>query len=313
MTGTLIGAMTHLSSAVVSRAKVAVVCGAEGPALELVGSNSATFTAPNLTARTVNGLRLAQFTTDNFVAGERGAQRRCLPVSFVVCHLNVHSAFAVIPPFRVFNNFAGFISGPVLKDETFFLDSCKGSREAPNVVATGNTAVPASRTADFSSTSTQIIDSLRNRPLPGNVRVPFGLNFKRRPTNFPKRRGRSQRRQPRSRVAFATPIERRSPGIKVTVTRISTGLLRTTETSTGGTYLSRDRPSPSSGYGWRRKGLARMYKNGIVLQASDSPRIEPGIPSRSHPHPLPLRGNHPPLSEPRDRQGRRRELGGLVL
>lgn len=83
--------------------------------------------------------------------------------------LNARDFFAVSTPFRVYNNFGGYFGGPILKDKTFFFGSYEGSREAANVVVTGNTPLPAWRTGDFSGISTQIIDPTTSRAFAGNV------------------------------------------------------------------------------------------------------------------------------------------------
>ena len=85
--------------------------------------------------------------------------------------LNARDFFSTAAPFRVYHNFGGSVGGPIRKDKTFFFGDYEGSREAANVVITGNTPLPAWRTGDFSGLSTQIIDPLTGAQFPGN-RIP---------------------------------------------------------------------------------------------------------------------------------------------
>ncbi len=83
--------------------------------------------------------------------------------------LNARDFFATSTPFRVYNNFGVYGGGAIIKDKTFFFGSYEGSREAAQVVVTGNTALPAWRTGDFSSVSTPIIDPTTGKPFAGNM------------------------------------------------------------------------------------------------------------------------------------------------
>ncbi len=83
--------------------------------------------------------------------------------------LNARDFFSTRAPFRVYHNFGGSIGGPIRKDKTFFFGDYEGSREAANVVVTGNTPLPAWRTGDFSGLSTRVIDPLTGAQFPGNV------------------------------------------------------------------------------------------------------------------------------------------------
>lgn len=83
--------------------------------------------------------------------------------------LNARDFFATSAPFRVYHDFGGYFGGPVIKNKTFFFGSYEGSREAAQVVVTGNTPLPAFRTGDFSGISTKIIDPLTGQQFPGNM------------------------------------------------------------------------------------------------------------------------------------------------
>jgi hypothetical protein len=83
--------------------------------------------------------------------------------------LNARDFFAVSAPFRVYHDFGAYLGGPIVKDKTFFFGSYEGSREAANVVVTGNTPLPEWRTGDFSGVTTRIIDPLTNQAFPGNI------------------------------------------------------------------------------------------------------------------------------------------------
>ncbi len=85
--------------------------------------------------------------------------------------LNARDFFSPAAPFRVYHNFGTSFGGPIRKDETFFFGDYEGSREAANVLITGNTPLPAWRSGDFSGLSTNIIDPLTGAQFPGN-RIP---------------------------------------------------------------------------------------------------------------------------------------------
>jgi len=85
--------------------------------------------------------------------------------------LNARDFFSPAAPFRVYHNFGTSFGGPIRKDKTFFFGDYEGSREAANVVITGNTPLPAWRSGDFSGLSTNIIDPVTGAQFPGN-RIP---------------------------------------------------------------------------------------------------------------------------------------------
>jgi hypothetical protein len=82
--------------------------------------------------------------------------------------LNARNFFSPTVPFRVYNNFAGAIGGPVRKDKTFFFATYDGSREAATTTVTNNVPLPAWRTGDFTGLKA-IIDPTTGQPFPGNM------------------------------------------------------------------------------------------------------------------------------------------------
>jgi Carboxypeptidase regulatory-like domain/TonB dependent receptor len=82
--------------------------------------------------------------------------------------LNARTYFANAVPFRVYNNFAGSIGGPIVKNKLFFFFGFDGSREAATQDVVGNTPLPAWRTGNFSGLSTTIIDPTTGLAFPGN-------------------------------------------------------------------------------------------------------------------------------------------------
>ncbi len=83
--------------------------------------------------------------------------------------LNARNYFSSKVPFRVYNDFGASLGGPIRKDKTFFFGDYEGSREASNVVVTGNTALPAWRTGDFSGVSKPVIDPTTGKPFFNNM------------------------------------------------------------------------------------------------------------------------------------------------
>ncbi len=91
-------------------------------------------------------------------------------------HLNARDFFATATPFRVYHDFGGYFGGPIIKNKTFFFGDFEGSREASNVVVSGNTALPAWRTGNFSGVSTPLKDPLTGQPFPGNIVPPSRIS-----------------------------------------------------------------------------------------------------------------------------------------
>lgn len=71
--------------------------------------------------------------------------------------LNARGFFSSTVPFRVYHDFGGSVGGPVLKNKVFFLFAFEGSREAANTVLIEDVPLPAWKTGDFSSLSSQNI------------------------------------------------------------------------------------------------------------------------------------------------------------
>ncbi len=82
--------------------------------------------------------------------------------------LNARDFFASIVPFRVYNDFAGSVGGPIIKNKTFFFFNYEGSREAATITLVGNTPLVPWRSGDFSGLSTTIIDPTTGQPFPNN-------------------------------------------------------------------------------------------------------------------------------------------------
>ena len=76
----------------------------------------------------------------------------------------------VIPPFNQ-NQFGGVISGPVIKDSTFFMFNFEGQRVRKANTLSGTFATQAMRDGDFSAFPTQIYEPLTDAPIPNN-RIP---------------------------------------------------------------------------------------------------------------------------------------------
>jgi hypothetical protein len=69
------------------------------------------------------------------------------------------------------NQFGGVVSGPIIKDKTFFMAGYEGMRATKQTGSSGIVPTPAQRQGDFSALSTPIFDPLNGKPFPGN-RIP---------------------------------------------------------------------------------------------------------------------------------------------
>lgn len=88
--------------------------------------------------------------------------------------LNARNFFAATVPFRVYNNFAASIGGPVIKNKLFFFGTYEGSREAATRTLVENVPLPSWRSGNFSTgVARQLLDPLNNQPFPGNA-IPAG-------------------------------------------------------------------------------------------------------------------------------------------
>jgi hypothetical protein len=83
--------------------------------------------------------------------------------------LNARNFFSATVPFRVYNNFATFLGGPIKKNKLFFFGDYEGSREAATTTLVESVPLPAWRTGDFSSLQKPVIDPTTGQPFPGNV------------------------------------------------------------------------------------------------------------------------------------------------
>jgi hypothetical protein len=82
--------------------------------------------------------------------------------------LNARNFFATARPFRVYNNFAASLGGPIRKNKTFFFGDYEGSRESARVVLTGSTPLVPWRSGDFSGMKA-ITDPRTGQAFPGNM------------------------------------------------------------------------------------------------------------------------------------------------
>jgi hypothetical protein len=88
--------------------------------------------------------------------------------------LNARNFFSATVPFRVYNDFAASLGGPIVKNKLFFFVDYEGSREAADSVVTGNTPLTPWRTGDFSGLSTPLTNPATGQPFPGN-QIPASL------------------------------------------------------------------------------------------------------------------------------------------
>ena len=74
------------------------------------------------------------------------------------------------------NQFGTVVSGPVIRDRTFFMAGYEGMRYGIERAGTAIVMTPAQRLGDFSSTSGVITDPLTGNPFPGNIIPPSRVN-----------------------------------------------------------------------------------------------------------------------------------------
>ena len=67
------------------------------------------------------------------------------------------------------NQFGAVVSGPVIKDKTFFMAGWESQRDVRESAGTNITLTPEQRRGDFSAVSTRITDPLTGNPFPGNI------------------------------------------------------------------------------------------------------------------------------------------------
>jgi len=77
--------------------------------------------------------------------------------------LNARNFFSSSVPFRVYNDFAASIGGPIKKDKLFFFFDYEGSREAANTVHTEDVPTAAMRQGNFTGVAT-IVDPSTGQP-----------------------------------------------------------------------------------------------------------------------------------------------------
>jgi hypothetical protein len=87
--------------------------------------------------------------------------------------LNARNFFAQVVPFRVYNNFASSIGGPIKKNKLFIFGDYEGAREAATNTLVESVPTPAWKAGDFSSVNKPLIDPTNGQPFTGNI-IPAG-------------------------------------------------------------------------------------------------------------------------------------------
>ena len=91
--------------------------------------------------------------------------------------LNTRNFFSSQVPFRVYNDFAASVGGPIKKDKTFYFVDYEGSREKAQTVIAANTPLEAWRTGDFSGLLSQgvVLENPYTGEAFSNNQIPSGL------------------------------------------------------------------------------------------------------------------------------------------
>ncbi len=87
--------------------------------------------------------------------------------------LNARNFFSQTVPFRVFNNFATSIGGPIKKNKLFIFGDYEGAREAATSTVVEVVPSVAWKNGDFSSVTKPVIDPTTGQAFPGNM-IPAG-------------------------------------------------------------------------------------------------------------------------------------------
>src|SRR5262249_34505209 len=83
--------------------------------------------------------------------------------------LNARNFFSANVPFRVYNNFAASLGGPVRKNRLFLFRDYEGSREAGTAVLLESVPLPSWKTGNFSTVTRQLFAPPNGQPFAGNV------------------------------------------------------------------------------------------------------------------------------------------------
>jgi len=84
--------------------------------------------------------------------------------------LNARNFFAATRPFRVYNNFAGSLGGPIKRNKLFFFTDYEGSRESVKSTLLQSVPLAPWKTGNFSTGVTrQLTDPATGQPFAGNI------------------------------------------------------------------------------------------------------------------------------------------------